>query len=345
MQCVTLAGMLLGYARIAPLDHNPALPLEAQYAALWEAGCGNLYSDTVAGASVKGPGLEACLAAARSGDILVVCYLDRMGGNLPHLITTVQALAARGVGFKSLQDEFDTNTPSGKCFLHVIAALADFERGLARERANTRSAAKRARGRSGGRKPALDAQQRDEALALYRDNGLSISEICRRLGVSRTTFYRSLPPHSLRPTLPLQPAISSTAASPTIASGPSPTSTVEMTGNVSRPVMGALSASPAALPSLSTPQRQQWQETQHSKPAWLTLASSKEEYAVLQLEAARRLLAFGPTPKERRSFEFRQARRELEGVIPVYSSETELMNWAQREVENADRAQRSHPLT
>src|SRR5918997_3149488 len=77
--------------------------------------------------------------------------LDRLGRSLKHLIETVAALAARGIGFKSLTEQIDTTTPGGRLVFHVFAALAEFERDLTRERTQAGLAAARARGRQGGR--------------------------------------------------------------------------------------------------------------------------------------------------------------------------------------------------
>lgn len=82
---------------------------------------------------------------------------------MKNLIETVQALEARGVGFKSFQENIDTTTPGGKLVFHVFASLAEFERDLVRERTQAGLAAARARGRKGGRKPVLDAKKREIA--------------------------------------------------------------------------------------------------------------------------------------------------------------------------------------
>ena len=105
----------------------------------------------------------------------------------------MQALDERGIGFKSVQESIDTTTPGGKLVFHVFGALAEFERDLIRERTNAGLAAARARGRTGGRKPILDAKGREVALALFCDKSLSVTQICKTPGVSRTTFYRYLP--------------------------------------------------------------------------------------------------------------------------------------------------------
>lgn len=74
------------------------------------------------------------LAYLCPGDTLVVWRLDRLGRSLQHLIATISALRAQGVGFKSLTEQIDTTTPSGKLVWHVFGALAGFERDLDRER-------------------------------------------------------------------------------------------------------------------------------------------------------------------------------------------------------------------
>jgi DNA invertase Pin-like site-specific DNA recombinase len=75
---------------------------------------------------------------------------------------------------------------------HVFGALAEFERDLIRERTNAGLAAARARGRKGGRKALLDSKKQEIARALHSNPGVSVGEICKTLGVSRTTFYRTL---------------------------------------------------------------------------------------------------------------------------------------------------------
>ncbi len=180
--------MLIGYARVSTLDQN----LDLQRDALHKAGCEKIYTDTISGAKAQRPGLDECLSFARRGDTLVVWKLDRLGRNLKNLIEVAGHLDAEGIGLVSLQERIDTNTPGGKLVFHVFGALAEFERELIRERTNAGLQAARARGRRGGRKPALDAKKREIARALHTNPNLSVAEICRTLGVSRATFYRAM---------------------------------------------------------------------------------------------------------------------------------------------------------
>ena len=70
----------------------------------------------------------------RAGDTLVVWKLDRLARSLNQLIETVEMLEVRGIGFKSLTEAIDTTSPGGKLVFHIFASLAEFERGIIRER-------------------------------------------------------------------------------------------------------------------------------------------------------------------------------------------------------------------
>lgn len=182
--------MLIGYARVSTQDQS----LDLQTDALKEAGCKRLFSDKASGSKAERPGLEEALAFARDnqGDTLVVWKLDRLGRSLPHLIEAVKKLDERGIGFKSLKENIDTTTSTGKLVFHVFAALAEFERDVIRERTKAGLAAARARGRKGGRKKSLDEAKRRQASTLYEDKTNTIDEICRTLRIGRTTLYRYL---------------------------------------------------------------------------------------------------------------------------------------------------------
>lgn len=188
--------MFVGYARVSTIDQN----LNLQTDALQAAECERVFTDTVSGARVERPGLTAALNECRPGDTLVVWKLDRLGRSLPHLVETVHDLSTRGVGFKSLQEQLDTMTSSGKLIFHLFASLAEFERDLIRERTNAGLTAARARGRNGGRPKGVDQKKQQAALALKQDTQRSVREICEIVGISRNTYYKyTRPENQLRP--------------------------------------------------------------------------------------------------------------------------------------------------
>lgn len=121
--------------------------------------------------------------------MLVVWKLDRLGRSLKHLIDTVAELDNKKIGFKSLQESIDTTTSSGKMIFHIFAALAEFERDIIRERTKAGLSSARARGRVGGRKRKLDEGKILLARQLMENKDIPIAEICRTLGISRSTLY------------------------------------------------------------------------------------------------------------------------------------------------------------
>ncbi len=135
--------------------------------------------------------MAEALAYLREGDVLAVWRLDRLGRSLPHLIETIAALEARGVGFRSLTEAIDTTTPGGRLIFHVFGALGQFERDLIRERTKAGLASAAARGRKGGRKPVVTNDRLQRARELI-DSGLNVREAAGRIKVSKTALYAAL---------------------------------------------------------------------------------------------------------------------------------------------------------
>lgn len=181
--------MLIGYARVSTQDQNPALQLDA----LKGAGCEKVFTEKASGAQRDRPQLKAALDYMRSGDTLVVWKLDRLARSIKQLIETVEEMGERGIGLRSLTEAIDTTTAGGKLVFHVFAALAEFERGVIRERTRAGLEAARARGKLGGRPPALKATDLAAAKAMLRDPEITVTEVAKRLGVVPSTLYRHLP--------------------------------------------------------------------------------------------------------------------------------------------------------
>jgi len=182
----------IGYARVSTHDQEIQLQLDA----LKKAGCleKNVFTDHASGSKTKRPGLETCLNTIQPGDTLLVWRLDRLGRSMSHLISLIKALHVKGVGFRSLCDGIiDTTTASGELILNIFSSLAQFERRLIQERTHAGLAAARARGRSGGRKKMSTKDPKVlTAKRMHKNHGMSISEICKTLKISRPTFYRYL---------------------------------------------------------------------------------------------------------------------------------------------------------
>jgi len=179
---------LVGYARVS----TPEQSLNLQTDALKKTGCARIFTDVASGAKSARPGLKDALNYARTGDTLVVWKLDRLGRSLPDLIAHVQQLDDKKIGFKSLQEQIDTTTSSGKLTFHLFSALAEFERDIIRERTQAGLKAARARGRIGGRPHLLNAKQIAMLKQMHANSENTIAEICNTLKISRPTAYRYL---------------------------------------------------------------------------------------------------------------------------------------------------------
>ena len=177
--------MLIGYARVSTDDQN----LNLQMDALQQAGCEKIYSDRISGAKALRPGLSLALEVARTGDVLMVWRLDRLGRSLKDLIEIMTTLDERGIGLQSLQESISTTNNSGRLIFHLFGALAEFERNLIRERTTAGLVAARARGHRGGRPKALDPAKRLLAVRLYTEGQHTIIEICKLMGISKPTLY------------------------------------------------------------------------------------------------------------------------------------------------------------
>jgi DNA invertase Pin-like site-specific DNA recombinase len=180
--------VMIGYCRVSTEDQN----LDLQRDALAKAGAERVFEDKASGVRDDRPGLAETLSHVREGDCLVVWRLDRLGRSMRSLIDFVEGLRGRGADFRSITEGIDTTTPAGRFFFHVLAALAQMERELIRERTHAGLAAARARGRKGGRKPKLTATQIAHARKLLDDRSTTIKDVAASPGVNRATIYRAL---------------------------------------------------------------------------------------------------------------------------------------------------------
>ena len=192
-----LPAPLIGYMRVSKADGSQVLDLQRD--AMIAAGVSerHLYSDTASGKKDDRPGLATCLQALREGDTLVVWKLDRLGRSLRHLVNIVHDITSRGIGLKVLTGQgaaIDTTTPAGKLVFGIFASLAEFERDLISERTRAGLASARARGRKGGRKPKMTSAKLRLAQAAMGKPETNVGDLCRELGITRSTLYRHVSP-------------------------------------------------------------------------------------------------------------------------------------------------------
>ena len=179
------------YARVSTLDQEPENQLQElrRYVSARNWSAVEYVDRGVSGAKDRRPALDQMIAdAKRRGFDVVVCWrLDRLGRNLRHLVGLIEDLNALGIAFVSLGEGIDCTTPAGKLQLHILAALAEFERARIQERVRAGLARARAQGvRLGRPRRRIDP----ERLAMVA--GLPEREAARRLGIPRSTLQRFL---------------------------------------------------------------------------------------------------------------------------------------------------------
>ena len=182
--------MKIGYIRVSRDKQTTAL----QEDAMRQEQCDRVFTDKMSGKRFDRPEFLRMLDVARKGDVIVVWRLDRLGRSLKQLIETVTMLAERGIELRSLKENLDTTTPTGKLLFHIIGAMAEFERDVISERTQAGLEAARARGRRGGRPKAIakiEPRNLARAKALYAAKNNTIAEIMQMTGFkSRNTFYK-----------------------------------------------------------------------------------------------------------------------------------------------------------
>lgn len=179
------------YARVSTLEQEPENQLAElrRYCELRGWSLREYVDKGISGAKDRRPALDELLrdAKRRRFDILVCWRLDRLGRNLRHLILLLDELQALGIGFVTLNEGIDTSTPAGKLQLHILSAIAEFERERIRERVVAGLRRAKADGVRIGR-----PRVRRGADALAEVRGLPVREAAKRLGVSRATAHRLL---------------------------------------------------------------------------------------------------------------------------------------------------------
>jgi DNA invertase Pin-like site-specific DNA recombinase len=181
--------MLLGYARVSTDQQDHALQLDA----LRAAGCDKVFVETASGTRTDRPELAKALEQARKGDQICVWRLDRLARSLRHLIDIADDLNRRGIALKSITENIDTTTPSGRFMFNILGALSSMEREIIVERTRAGLIAAAARGRRGGRPAALDESKIRAARAMLASGAMSASEVAQQLGCAPSTLYRHLP--------------------------------------------------------------------------------------------------------------------------------------------------------
>ena len=177
---------LLGYARVSKAEDQDTAP---QIEALEAAGCQRVYEERVSGGRWDRPELHRLLDRLGPGDVLTVWKLDRLSRSLKDLLLILDTVEKAGAGFRSLTENIDSTTASGRMMMQMLGAFAEFERAMVRERTQAGLRSARAQGRRGGRQQKLTSPQQAEVIAMLAA-GRSAADVARLFRVHRATISR-----------------------------------------------------------------------------------------------------------------------------------------------------------
>lgn len=177
---------IIGYARVSTQDQNLAGQLEA----LKTSGTKQIYQEKVSGVRADRPQLAKLMASLKTGDVVVVTKLDRLGRSTRELLDLIDRIGKAGASFRSLGDPlWDTGSAQGRLLSTMLAAIAEFERELIRERTGDGRKRAMAAGVKFGRKRKLTDYQRQQAVE-RRAAGESLAEIAKSYAVSESMICR-----------------------------------------------------------------------------------------------------------------------------------------------------------
>lgn len=176
----------IGYCRVSTTDQNMATQLEL----LHKAGCDEIFKEKLSGSNIDRPELKKLLAYIRKGDTVTVTKLDRLARSTKDLLGIAEAIKKKGADFEVLNINLDTKSPTGQLMLTMLAAIAEFERGIMLERQREGIDIAKEEGKYKGRKPIEDTKLK-QVQALI-ESGKSISKAVSEVGIGRRTYYKAI---------------------------------------------------------------------------------------------------------------------------------------------------------
>ena len=180
---------LIGYARVSKKEQS----LDRQVDQLKEYGVTkrNMYLEKITGTSKDRPMLKKMLSELEPDDTVLVVDITRISRSSKDLLTIIDEIKGKNASIKSIKDTWlDTTSenPYASFLLTVMSALSQLERELISSRTKEGLESSRKRGKVGGR-PKINKASIEQALILYEDGRLSISDICTMSNISKNTLY------------------------------------------------------------------------------------------------------------------------------------------------------------
>lgn len=181
--------MKIGYARVSTKDQN----LDLQIIALKKAGCDKIYMEKIS-AGKERKAFNRMMKKLKPNDTLVIWKLDRLGRSLSQLVSILEYFRKHNIGLHSIRDNIDMNTSIGKFQYAIIAAMAELERDITKERTYAGLEAAKARGVRLGRRKGLSESAKQKAIKckkMYLSN-IPIKTIQIELNICKSTLYSYL---------------------------------------------------------------------------------------------------------------------------------------------------------
>ena len=179
---------VFGYIRVSQSEGESGLATQRRFLNDHGLRDDRIFTDVASGKNMRRPSWRALREMLNPGDTVVVPRIDRLARNLTEGLKTIQELHGQGINIRSLTEGLDTadDSPTARLMLHMLLSLAEWERDTIRDRIKAGVDRAAAKGKIGGRPPALSAEK-VEAVKSFLDNGGSVSAAARSFGVSRPT--------------------------------------------------------------------------------------------------------------------------------------------------------------
>ncbi len=179
--------MKIGYIRVSTQEQNTI----RQEVLMESLGVDEVYIDRMSGKDTNRPELQKMMEYVRRGDTVIVESISRFARNTRDLLDLVERLTGKGVEFVSKKEAIDTTTPTGKFMLTIFGAVAELEREYILQRQREGIEIAKQQGKYTGRKPIIHPEF-DDVVAQWRNGEITAAAARRKLGMSKTTFYRRI---------------------------------------------------------------------------------------------------------------------------------------------------------
>lgn len=179
--------MKIGYIRVSTVEQHT----DRQDDRLAEIGIEKIFSEKISGKDTNRPQLQAMLDFISEGDVVYVSEISRLARSTMDLYDISMKIRNKGAELKSLKEEIDLSSATGKLTFGIMAVIAQFERDLLKERQMEGIRAAQARGKTWGAKPkyGTNARELHSVMSAYQDRQVGLDEAMEKLGMKRSTFF------------------------------------------------------------------------------------------------------------------------------------------------------------